>query len=108
MNVPEPHLEKARELADKVRKAQIRVGLDDRSEAVGKKVREAKQDWVGYAIVIGDKEMTADVLTVYDRSQNKNVEMTVDQLIERVRGEIGDMPFRPMYLPSELSRRVDM
>ena len=52
--------------------------------------------------------MTSDVLTVYDRSQNKNVEMTAEQLIEKVRGEIGDMPFRPMYLPSELSRRVDM
>jgi threonyl-tRNA synthetase len=108
MNVSEAHLERARELADRVRRANVRVGLDDRSETVGKKVREAKQDWVGYAIVIGDKEMGSDVLTVYDRSQNRNVEMTVDQLIERVRGEIGDMPFRPMYLPSELSRRVDM
>jgi hypothetical protein len=34
--------------------------------------------------------------------------MTVEQLIAKVRGEIGDMPFRPMYLPSELSRRIDM
>ncbi|OPX57296.1 MAG: Threonine--tRNA ligase [Methanomassiliicoccales archaeon PtaB.Bin134] len=108
MNVSEAHLERARELADRVRKAQIRVGLDDRSETVGKKVREAKQDWVGYAIVIGDKEMGSGTLTVYDRAQNKNVDMTVDELIAKVRGEIGDMPFRPMYHPSELSRRVDM
>jgi threonyl-tRNA synthetase len=107
MSVTDNHLAKARELADKAQKANIRVGIDDRSETVGKKVREAKQDWVGYAVVIGDKELASDVLTVYDRAQNKNVEMTMDQLIERVRSEIGDMPFRPMYMPRELSRQVD-
>jgi hypothetical protein len=31
----------------------------------------------------------------------------VAQLIEDVRKGIGDMPFRPMYLPRELSKRVD-
>ncbi len=108
MNVSDNHLERARELADKVQKTQVRVSLDDRSETVGKKVREAKQDWVAYAIVIGDKELGSDRLTVYDRAQNKNVEMTLEQLIERVRSEIGDMPFRPMYMPRELSRRVDI
>jgi len=101
-------LDKAREMADKVQKAQIRVGLDDRSETVGKKVRAAKQDWVAYAVVIGDKEMTTDTLMVYDRAQNKNVEMTLDQLIDRVRSEIGDMPFRPMYMPREMSRQIDI
>ncbi|MCG7840816.1 MAG: threonine--tRNA ligase [Methanomassiliicoccales archaeon] len=108
MNVSENHLGKAREMADKVQKAQIRVGLDDRSETVGKKVRAAKQDWVAYAVVIGDKEMASDTLMVYDRAQNKNVEMTLDQLIERVRSEIGDMPFRPMYMPREMSRQIDI
>jgi len=108
MNVSENHLDKAREMADKVQKAQIRVGLDDRSETVGKKVRAAKQDWVAYAVVIGDKEMTTDTLMVYDRAQNKNVEMTLDQLIDRVRSEIGDMPFRPMYMPREMSRQIDI
>jgi hypothetical protein len=33
--------------------------------------------------------------------------MTVGHLIEEVRKGIGDKPFRPMYLPRELSKRVD-
>jgi len=107
LTVSEGHLARARELADIVQKASVRVGLDDRGETVGKKVREAKQDWVAYVVVIGDKEMQSDFLSVYDRSANKNVEMTVGQLIDKVRSGIGDMPFRPMYLPRELSRRVD-
>ena len=107
LTVSESHLPKARELADAVQKASIRVGIDDRGETVGKKVREAKQDWVSYVVVIGDKELQSENLSVYDRSVNKNVEMTVGQLIEQVRNGIGDMPFRTMYLPRELSRRVD-
>jgi threonyl-tRNA synthetase len=58
-------------------------------------------------VVIGDKELQSETLLVYDRSTNKNIEMTVAQLIEEVRKGIADMPFRPMYLPSELSKRVD-
>jgi len=108
MNVSEGHLQKAKEMAMRVQKAGVRVSLDDRSETVGKKVREAKQDWVGYAVVIGDKELESENLVVFDRSQNKNVDMTLTQLIDKVRSEIGDMPFRPLYMPMELSHRVDL
>jgi threonyl-tRNA synthetase len=107
LTVSESHLPKARQLADAVQAASIRVGLDDRGETVGKKVREAKQDWVAYVVVIGDKEVQSETLSVYDRSANKNIEMTVGKLIEEVRKGIGNMPFRPMYLPRELSKRVD-
>jgi threonyl-tRNA synthetase len=107
LTVSESHLPKARELADAIQKASIRVGIDDRGETVGKKVRTAKQDWVSYVVVIGDKEMQSETLSVYDRSSNKNIDMTIKQLIDQVREGIGNMPFRPMYLPRELSRRVD-
>jgi threonyl-tRNA synthetase len=107
LTVSENHLPKAKALADIVQAASIRVGLDDRGETVGKKVREAKQDWVAYVVVVGDKEVQSEMLSVYDRSANKNVEMNVGQLIAEVRKGIGDMPFRNMYLPRELSRRVD-
>jgi threonyl-tRNA synthetase len=107
LTVSDSHLLRAKELTDKVQAAQIRVGLDDRGETVGKKVREAKQDWVSFVVVIGDKEMTSDTVSVYDRYANKNLEMQVDELIQRIKAEVGDMPNRPMYLPRELSLRVD-
>jgi hypothetical protein len=46
-------------------------------------------------------------LTVYERASNKNIEMTVDGLVSKVRSEIGDKPFKPLYMPKELSKRVD-
>jgi threonyl-tRNA synthetase len=107
LTVSDSHLQKAKELADKVQAAKIRVGLDDRGETVGKKVREAKQDWVSFVIVIGDKEISSPTLSVYDRSANKNVEMTLDELIGRIQSETVGKPFRPLYMPRELSMRVD-
>ena len=107
LTVSDSHLDKARELADKVQGAKIRVGLDDRGETVGKKVREAKQDWVSFVIVVGDKELSSDALNVYDRAANKNVDMTLDELIERIHSETVGKPFRPLYMPRELSMRVD-
>ena len=106
LNVGEQHIEKAKELADKVQAAGIRAGVDDRGETVGKKVRQAKQDWVAYVVVVGDKELSSTALSVYDRAQNKNVEMSLDQLMEKVSSETSGMPNRPMYLPREMSLRV--
>jgi threonyl-tRNA synthetase len=107
MSVSEPHLEKAKEFTSRLQNEGIRVGLDDRSETVGKKVRQAKQDWVAYAIVIGDKEVNSDSVMVYVRSENTNVEMTLDQLISRIKDECKGMPNRPMYMPFEMSKQVD-
>jgi threonyl-tRNA synthetase len=100
-------LAKAAELADKVQSSGIRVGLDDRGETVGKKVREAKQDWVSFVIVVGDKELSSETLSVYDREANKNMEMPLEGLIAKIKEETSGKPFRPMYMPRELTRRVD-
>jgi len=107
LSVADNHVAKAKELADLLQNDRIRVGVDDRGETVGKKVREAKQDWVSYVVVIGDKEMASETLSVYDRALNKNVDMTLKQLAEKISQETRGMPNRPMYLPRELTLRVD-
>jgi threonyl-tRNA synthetase len=106
LSVTDTHIAKATEIADRIQAGKIRVGIDDRGETVGKKVREAKQDWVSFVIVVGDKEMSSDRLSVYDRSQNKNLEMMVDELIERIQKETADKPFHRLYMPREMSKQV--
>lgn len=107
LTVSDSHLTRAREIASAIEAGQVRVGLDDRGETVGKKVRDAKKDWVSYVVVIGDKEMSSDTLTVYDRAANKNIEVSIDGLIDKIRAETVGMPFRPLYMPRALSLRVD-
>lgn len=107
VTVSDDHVRFANEMADTIQESGVRVGVDDRSETVGKKVREAKQDWVSYMIVLGDDELESDTLNVYVRGENQNVEMTLDELLERIEGETRGKPFRKMYLPRALSNRID-
>lgn len=46
----------AKFLADDLKQAGIRVELDDRSEKIGYKIREAQMEKVPYMLVVGDKE----------------------------------------------------
>lgn len=107
LTVSDVHQARANELADMIQSNSIRASIDERSITVGKKVRQAKQDWCSYVIVIGDNELEADSFDVYVRSEDKNVKMTIPELIERIKGECANKPFRPLYMPRELSRRVD-
>ncbi len=104
--VKERHLSKAKELAELLTRNGIRAGYDYRDMSVGKKVRNAKQDWVGYVIVIGDREMESDTLNVYIREENANREMLTDDLIGEIKEKTKGMPWRPMYFPREVSKRV--
>ena len=107
LTVSDSHQKRATELADLIQANAIRVSVDERSITVGKKVRQAKQDWCSYVIVIGDNELEADSFDVYVRAENKNVKMSASELIQRIKEECANKPFRPLYMPRELSRRVD-
>jgi len=99
------HIQKAKELADQLEKENIRVGVDDRNETVGKKVMSAKQDWVGYVLVIGDKEMQGNELSVYSREINKDVKMSLPALANEIKDKTNGKPFKKIYEPRELSKR---
>ena len=109
LTVNEKHLERAREVATILRRSNIRCGIDDRNETVPKKVREAKQDWVGFAIVLGDRELAAPAIqttyTVYDREADKDRPMPIGEIIREVGDRCRGMPYRSLYFPMEVSRR---
>jgi threonyl-tRNA synthetase len=107
MPVSESHTADAAKMMAEICSAGVRVSLDDTDATVGKKVRRAKQDWCSYAAVIGDEEAKSGRMKVFVRSENKDIEMTVDELVERIKKESEGKPFRPLYLPAELSKRCD-
>ena len=104
--IAERHLEFASELARELREANIRVDLDDRPETVGKKIRNAGGEWVPFVIVVGDRELKGSELTVNVRENGKKVSMGVKELIDTIKLETKGMPFRPLPLPMNLSRRI--
>ncbi|MBE2899974.1 threonine--tRNA ligase [Methanothermobacter thermautotrophicus] len=104
--IAERHMEYASDLVSKLIAGDIRADLDDRSETLGKKIRNAAQDWVPYVVVIGDSELEGK-LTVNVRETGEKLQMSVDELIERIRAETDGMPFRRLPLPVKLSERIN-
>jgi threonyl-tRNA synthetase len=74
---------------------------------VGKKIRNAGKEWIPYTIVIGDNELESDKLTVNVRETNEKILMTEKELINKIKEDVGDMPFRQLPLPIKLTKRVN-
>ena len=90
-----PVSDKSMDYAEKVyrqlRKAGIRVELDDRNEKIGYKIRYARQvDKVPYMLILGEKEIAENNVSVRDRATDQTTVYTVDAFVEKVRQDIAD------------------
>ena len=54
--IADRHAAYAGRVADELRAAGVRADVDDRSESVGRKIRDAELAKVPYMLVVGDKE----------------------------------------------------
>ncbi|MFL6525165.1 MAG: threonine--tRNA ligase [Nitrososphaera sp.] len=103
--VSQEHIAYCEKILTELTENQIRADIDDRDETVGKKIRESETEWVRYTIVIGDKEINSDRLTVRDRNVGKQREITLGFLINEVKEQTKDKPYLPLNLPVHLSSR---
>ena len=75
----------AHEAAAELRKAGVRVQVDDSSERLGAKIRAARLMRVPYVGVVGSKEVEARGLGVRSRDENADIGLvTLDALAERI------------------------
>jgi threonyl-tRNA synthetase len=93
--ISDKFLEYALGIKAKLRKAGIRVEMDERSEKIGKKIREAELSRVPYMLIIGEKEMNENKISV--RRQGKGdlglqdtdsfILSVVEEIVNRKSGE---------------------
>ena len=85
----EKHVDFAQEVYKKLNNLGIRVKLDDRSESMNYKIREALQDKkIPYVAVIGDKEIEANALAIRARGKGQIGVFAIDEFIEKLQEEI--------------------
>ena len=85
--IGEAHQAFAREVAEQLKAAGIRVELDDSNESLGKKIRAAKTEKVPYLLVIGDAEVAAKQATLEGRN-GKVGALSVSDIIQKLKEEI--------------------
>ncbi len=108
--VSEKFVEDAIKVAEKLEDEEIRVDVDDRNETLGKKIRDAQTEWVPYIVVLGEREVKSGKLAVTIRAEStqkeqRRVEMTTEELAERIKKECAGKPFMPLPMPKFLSTR---
>jgi threonyl-tRNA synthetase len=107
----ERHLEQSIRIAERLEKEGARVGVDDRSLTVSKRVAEAKTRWIPFIIVYGEREEQSGTLRIVVREEStlerdRVEEMSLEEFAEYFRRRVEGMPTRPLYVPRELSRRI--
>ncbi|MBA3824807.1 MAG: threonine--tRNA ligase [Ktedonobacterales bacterium] len=70
--IADRHLPYAEQVADRLRKAGLRVEVDARSDRMNAKVRDAQMQKIPYMLVVGDKEAEAEAVSLRLRS-NENI-----------------------------------
>jgi threonyl-tRNA synthetase len=103
--INESFLEKCIEINNYFKQKDIRVDIDDREESLSKKIREAEMEWIHYIVIIGEKEVSNNIISIRDRINKSNYESNIEDLIKKITGQINDKPSLPINLPELLSNR---
>ena len=82
--VSDKHNKFSTDIADQMKEAGLRVEVDDRSESIGKKVRDNVVKKIPYIITIGDKEIKNKTLAVRDQKGKVKFGVKVDSFIKEL------------------------
>jgi threonyl-tRNA synthetase len=79
-----------KEWQKKLKAAGVRVTLDDRSEKIGYKIREARTERIPYMLVAGDNEAENGTLAVRKRGEGDLGAVDGDAFFSTLMGEIAE------------------
>ncbi len=86
--IADRHLDYIYEVKRALEAKGMRVEVDDRSEKIGFKIREAQLQKVPYMILVGDKDIENNTVSVRDRKEGDLGAMSLQQFIDKAVDEI--------------------
>ena len=86
--IADRHSDRAHEIEAELKKYGIRVKVDDRSEKIGYKIREAQLQKTPYMLVVGDKEVENGTVSVRHRGEGDIGSMELSSLCDRLADEV--------------------
>lgn len=86
--VAEAHHAKALEISNKLQELRVRADVELGDEGFGKKIRAAKVDHTPYFIIIGDKDIAANKVTLESRDAGQIGQLEEQEVIEKIVREI--------------------
>jgi threonyl-tRNA synthetase len=86
--IADRHVSYVQEVAEKLRQAGLRVQVDDRSERMNAKIRDAQKQKIPYMLVVGDKEMEGGLVALRLRSGDNPGPLSVEEFLNHTERDI--------------------
>ena len=82
--IADRHLDYLYEVKKQLEDKGFRCEVDDRSEKIGYKIREAQLEKVPYMVVVGDQDIENNTISIRKRKEGDLGAMTVEQFLEKI------------------------
>jgi threonyl-tRNA synthetase len=86
--ISDKHTEYSQKIFDELKEANLRVKLDDRSKSMQSRIRDAEKMKIPYIIVVGDKEIETETVSVRARKNREEGLMKTQEFIDALKEEI--------------------
>ena len=90
--IADRHIEYGEQAARQLRDAGFRVEVDDRSERMNLKIRQAQLQKVPYMLVVGDREASANAAAVRTREGENRGAMPLDEVAAMLAADLAGTP----------------
>jgi threonyl-tRNA synthetase len=86
--IADRHLDYAASVRDRIHAAGLRAELDDRTESVARKIRDAELRKIPYMLVVGDRERDAGEVALREHRRGDAGSVAIEAFIERLADEV--------------------
>lgn len=86
--IADRHHEYAKSVCEKLTALGIRVSVDERSEKIGYKIREAQLQKIPYMLLVGDKEIEENTVSVRKRGEGDIGAKSLDEFAQSALADI--------------------
>jgi len=98
-------LDFSEKLSEKLSNQKIRVDIDDRNDTIGKRIRDAEKEWIKYILVIGEREVDSENLSIRERNVSDVKEISFGEFVTEIHSQTDDKPYSSLNVPLLLSKR---
>ena len=86
--ISDKFIEYAQHVKSSLLEVGVRVEIDERQEKIGKKIREAELSRVPYMLVVGEKEVAENKLSIRRQGKGDTGSLTLEEFIANIKQEI--------------------
>jgi len=88
--ISEKYNDYAQKVSNQLNNSDIRAGIDDRNEKIGRKIRDNEMKHTPYLLIVGEKECEDNTVSVRRQGEGDRGSMTVDSFADFIGKEIAE------------------